>query len=289
MFAVLIFVHPETASADMGPKPSINITFDNLGNETCFVTILSSSQYSGPFCAYDPEADNKELGNFDSKYYNDDDYVNEEAELSWQAFVNYEDEDGYYFLQLWWKLSDEIIQIRWSYYPPDSFKVLLYYPQSNLFVSSDICERYAFDSYYYAIMNDDGGNLTLFNSYDYAGEVVALLCRIALTILIEVLIALIFRIKGRKVLLTVLIVNAVTQIALNVALNLIYYFNGALAYLVFFFLLEIAVVIVEALAYSILLRKSGVPIWKSVLYAVVANVVSAVAGFFLAEWLPMLF
>ena len=289
LLAVSVFAQPVTARADMGPKPSINVTLKNLGDELCFGTILSDQPYSGPFCAYDPEQNNKDLSFYDSKYY-EEGYVNEEAELSWQAFVDYEDADGYYFMQMWWKLGGENNQMRWGYHPPYSFKVLLYYPESNTFVSSQVYHRYAFDSYFTAnVKKADGATLTLVKSYDYVSETVGLLCRIALTILIELLIALLFRIKGRKAMLTVFVVNAVTQIALNVALNLIYYFSGVLMYLLLYFFLEIAVVIVEAVAYSILLRKCGVPIWKSILYAVVANVVTAVLGIFLAKWLPGMF
>lgn len=289
-FVVLLFLEPQTASADMGPKPSINVTFKNLGDGVCYSTILSQHETTGPYWAYDPEQDNKELGNFDRNYYLEEDYVNQEAEMSWQAFVDYQDEDGYYFLQLWWKLGGEINQIRWGYYPPYSFKVLLYFPESDTYVVSGIYERYAFDSYFTTdVEKGDGALLQLERSYDYVSEVVGLLCRIALTILIELLIALLFRMKGRRVIVTVLAVNAATQIALNVALNLIYYFSGVLAYIVFYVLLEIAVVIVEAVLYSILLRKHGVPVWKSIVYAVVANAVTALAGFYLANWLPGLF
>lgn len=292
MVAVVVFAQPQTASADMGPKPSINVTFENLGSDVlCFATILSSTKDTGPWQAYDPEVGNKELYNYDSQYYNDEHgYRNEEAEMSWQAFVDYEDKDGFYFLQLWWKVDGESNTIRWGYYPPYTFKVLLYLPESNFYLVSDIYERYAFDSYYFVdVANMNVDVIELVESYDYAGEILGLICRIVLTVAIELLIALLFRMKGSRTLLTVLIVNLVTQIALNVAVNLIYYFNGVLAYLLFFALLEIAVTLVEAVAYCILLRKNGVPIWKSILYAVVANAVTAVGGFFLAKWLPGMF
>ena len=294
--AVAIFVRTPTANADVGPKPSINITFKNLGDELCYGTVLSQCVSTGPHSAYAPDEgyDYKNLGWYDSNYYDNEDYHNEEVERIWHVFADYDDADGYYFLQLWWKLGGEVNQIHWGYYPPYSFKVLLYYPESETYITSEIYERYAFDSYFTVDMNGvdvtlSGTQLTLDKNYDYLGEAVGLLCRIALTILIELLIALLFRMKGRKVIVTVFVVNAATQIALNVALNLIYYFSGALTYLIFFALLEIVVVIVEAVVYSLLLRKQGVPIWKSILYAVVANAVSAVAGFYLAKWLPGMF
>lgn len=289
----LVVFAPSQANADMGPKPSINITLQNLGDKVCYGTILSESITTGPFSAYAPDKgwDYKDLGNFDSNYYHDDDYHNEEVERIWQIFVDYVDADGYFFLQLWWKLEGESNNIRWGYHPPYSFKLLLYFPESDAFVTSEIYERYAFDSYYTVDVSDVSSVqlLKLSNNYDYFGEVVGLLFRIALTVAIELAIAFVFLIKGRKPILIILITNVVTQIGLNVALNLIYYFSGALVYLIFFVLLEIAVFVVEAIVYSIFLRKQGVPIWKSLLYALVANAVTAVAGFFLANWLPGMF
>jgi hypothetical protein len=36
-----------------------------------------------------------------------------------------------------------------GYYPPEDFKILLYFPADDRFaVSEEACERYAFDSYY---------------------------------------------------------------------------------------------------------------------------------------------
>ena len=40
-----------------------------------------------------------------------------------------------------------------TYYPPPKFKILLYYPETETFVSSGIYERYAFDTYYTVDMN----------------------------------------------------------------------------------------------------------------------------------------
>ena len=296
LVAVTVFSQATTAGADMGPKPSINITFNGVKRESFYATILSKSVSTGPYSAYAPDEgwDYKNLGTYDSNYYYDDDYHNEEVESIWQTFVDYKDADGYYFLQLWWKVDGKSSNIRWGYYPPYSFKLLLYYPETDAFVTSDIYERYAFDSYFTVNMNgvdtnQSGALLTLNKSYDYLSEFVGLLCRIVITVAIEVLIALLFLINGRGAQFTIFITNVVTQLALNIALNLIYYFNGVLLYLLFYFLLELAVVIIEAVVYSLLLRKYGVPVWKSIVYALVANVVTAVAGVFLANWLPGMF
>lgn len=303
--AVIVFV-PQTASADMGPKPSIRITFTNMPDEVCYVTILSQNKSTGPYCVYDPDGDYKAYETMDPNYYNNPDYHNEELESIWQIFVDYEDVDGYYFLQLWGKCDSnpESHGFNWTYYPPYSFKLLLYYPERDIFVTSAIYERYAFDSYYTVDMKDvdlsaieqnpqlqltETLPLVLTKSYDYTWEIVSLIFRIVLTIAIEMAIALLFRIKGRKPLLTILVTNIVTQIALNVALNLLCYFDGFLMLIFLYLPLELGVIFVEALAYGIILHKQGVPIWKALLYALVANVVSGALGFAMAWFIPGLF
>lgn len=300
--AVIVFV-PQTANADMGPKPSIRITFTNMPDETCYVTILSQYESTGPHSAYDPEWDNRDYKYLDHNYYDNPDYHNEELESIWQIFVDYKDVDGYYFLQLWGKCDSdpESHGFNWTYYPPYSFKLLMYYPEHDIFVASAIYERYAFDSYYTVDMKGVDlssidqtqlvltEQLVLKKSYDYTGEIISLVCRIVLTIAIEIAIALLFRIKGRKPLLTILVTNLVTQIALNVALNLLCYFDGFLMLIFLYLPLELGVIFVEAVAYSLILCKQGVPIWKSLVYALVANIVSGGLGFVLAMFIPGLF
>lgn len=300
--AVLVFAMPQTAKADMGPKQSINITFINQGDEECYVTMLSQYESTGPYSTYDPEhgLDYKNLEMYDSNYYDNPDYHNEELERIWKAFADYQDVDGYYFLQLWWKLYSDNNRAIWDYYPPHSFKLLLYYPERDVYLTSGIYERYAFDSYYTVdlsvanevLLNPDANTDSVINlekSYDYTWEIISLLCRIVLTIAVEMVVALMFLIKGRKPLLTILFTNLATQIALNVALNLMCYFSGELLLLFLYIPLEIGVTLVEGVTYSLALRKQGVPVWKSILYAQVANIVSAVLGFVLALVVPGIF
>ncbi|HBK85530.1 MAG TPA: hypothetical protein DDZ53_05815 [Firmicutes bacterium] len=75
-------------------------------------------------------------------------------------------------------------------------------------------------------------------------------------------------------------------------MNIINYRSGALALVFFYILLEIAVVIVEAIVYTLYLEKGGVqpiPRWKPGLYALVANAASFAIGLKLAFWLPGIF
>ncbi|MCH5198828.1 MAG: hypothetical protein J1E34_07980 [Oscillospiraceae bacterium] len=287
-----------TASADLGPKASVRIQFVNMGDELCYGTLLSKYESTGPASVWNGD-DESARHNENEKYsYADFDFA------TWKAFAEHEDKDGYYFLQEGWTVS-ETKEIAWTYYPPSSFKILLYYPETKTFVESGIYERYAFDTYYTVDM--DGVNIgsveyneelstderiDAYRSYNYRQEILSLVARIIITIIIEMAVALIFGFRKKKQFIVLASVNAATQIILNVLLNVINYNSGQLAFTVNYILFEIIVFTIEAVLYCKLLKKvSERPKrnWYYVLYSFVANAVSFGAGFIVARILPGIF
>ena len=265
------------AYADIGPKPSVHITFENMDDTLCYATLLSKTKSTGPSSVWDGDEDH---------IYN----YNLDLEI-WRAFVEYEDPDGYYFLQEGWQVN-ETKSFAWTYYPPSSFKVLLYYPETGEFVTSGIHERYAFDCYFTIDLDATGSTLTLRKSYDYTWETISLVARIVLTILLELGVALLFGFRGKQVLLTITGINVVTQVALNLALNIINYSQGSMAFVFFYLLLELVVFGLEAALYLRLLgRVSPTPLKKGriILYALAANVLSFAGGLWLAVQIPGIF
>ncbi len=274
----LLIVFPLMARADVGPKPSIVIDFIGLEGKTYYVTLLSSARSTGPHAVLNED------GTYARYVEGDENY---EVFL---RFVEYHNADGYNFLQFFQDCT-ESHQFNWTYYPPKMFKILLYFPETDHFtVSDDVYERYAFDSYFTAEVSNTG--LSVERSYNYTAEALSLAIRIAVTILVELAIALLFGFRERKLFRFIAFVNVITQVALNLALNIINYRSGALAFVFFYILLEIAVVIVEAIVYTLYLRKDGfqlIPRWKPSVYALVANAASFAVGLRLAFWLPGIF
>lgn len=137
------------ALADIGPKPSVRIAFEGLsGGAPCWGTLLSREGERWPGArAYDGTNPN----------------YGEAGEEIWRQFVDYQDPDGYYFLQELW-LCSENGRLDWTYFAPEDFKVLLYFPQTGEFVSGGIERAYAYDSYYTASFTD--GGIALERSYD---------------------------------------------------------------------------------------------------------------------------
>ncbi len=283
--ALCVLVAPNsTAQADTGPKPSVRITFKNMGDELCYCTLLSERDSTGPFSVWNGDEDYMIARGIPREVF--------------MAFVNYKDSNGFYFLQFTEQINESKSFV-WGYHPPYTFKVLLYFPETNTFVSSDIYEQYAFDSYFAINMKgvditvtSTEPQLTLTNNYNYFKEFITLICRIAITVAVELGIAWLFRFRGKKVWQCLIITNVVTQLLLNIILNIANYYDGMFMLILVYFLAEFIVFAVEAITYSIALHKLGdpkVPVWKSIVYAFTANLVSFVVGMVLALFLPVIF
>ena len=312
-----------TASADTGPKPSVHVTFENMGDELCYGTLLSKTPSTGPARAWD--------GTEDGKFYEGAD------EAVWRAFTEFKDEDGFYFLQWFWR-TDENKALNWTYYPPQTFKILLYYPDratksgaadnsaggatrdskttaaSGAFCVSDVLKRYAFHSYYFVNMAEIADNtggaaipLPVTQGYDYSAEILGFFVRFIITLGVETLLALAFGLRTKRAFLTVLAANGATQVALNLLLNVRLHFNNLYGVIPLYFFAELFVFVAEAALYCFILgkRKNGgengsadenggkVAIVYSkkrlILYAFTANLISFCIGLPLAILWPAVF
>lgn len=263
--------------ADIGPKPSVNIEFTHGAGEAYYATLLSERDSTGPATAWG--------GTEKSARYHEGD---EDYDI-WRAFVDYEDDNGWYFLQEFWNCT-ETDELRWTYYPPDPFKILLYFPESGEFYVSPVYERYAFDSYYTVDLRELGvKGVAARPSYDFTWELISLAARILATIAIELGVALLFGYRGKRVLGFFAAVNAVTQVALNVALNIINFAIGSMGFTFWFVVLELVVFIAEAVVYSRMLPKRTERVKAPVGYAFLANAVSFALGLCIAHWVPGIF
>ena len=296
------------ASADTGPKPSVRVTFENMGDELCYATLLSKTPSTGPAEAWD--------GTEDGKYF-----FNGADETVWRAFVEYKDPDGFYFLQWFWR-ADEKKTLNWRYYPPQVFKILLYYPErttndgaaGNAFCTSDVLERYAFHSYFSVDMRNVQSEtigtiakISATKSYDYSAELPGFFVRLFATLGAEILLALIFGLRAKRAFFTVTAANVVTQILLNLLLNVQLRINNIYGIFTLYFFAELGVFLAEAALYCFVLgrRKNGendvsgcgkdektlafYSKKRLILYAFTANLVSFCIGLPLAYLFPSAF
>lgn len=245
-FSMLIAAMPTltvSASADTGPKPFVSVCFDGLEGEEYYATLLSETDSTGPWS------------------YGVPCYDWQEPEI-WEKFSGYEDPDGFYFLGFYEECT-ETAELNWGYYPPQNFKVLLYFPEYDCLVPiAEALERYAFDTYYTVdasglkLESDVSGSVKIVQgeiraekSYDYTMEIVSLFCRIIFTLLVELGIALLFGFNGKKQLLIILTANIFTQTVLNVLLNLTYHSQGPWAFIFNYVWMEALVFVIEGAIY----------------------------------------
>ncbi len=272
---------PVTAQADTGPKPSVQITFENMDDRLCYGTLLSRSESTGPAYAWDGREESINL------------WGDQEKDI-WQAFVDYEDKDRFYFLQWFWR-CDESQSLSWGYYPPQTFKVLLYWPDTGEFRTSGICERYAFDSYFtvdVGTMQAGAADLLVSRDYDYTREVAGFSARLIITILVELGVALLFGFRKKDLLVLIIGVNIVTQVAFNLILNTVYNQRGPWAFLFYAVILEFLIFAAEAFIYCVLFRRfrsEEIRRRKIVLYALTANLTSFLGGWLLSHVIPAIF
>ena len=274
---------PIPANADSAPKPSVEITFENLGDEPCYATLLSSEPH---YIRWNVWEEGEE-----PEYFGLDPAV-------WQAFADYEDPDGYYFLQYAQPVGETKTYV-WSYYPPETFKLLLYFPETETFLVSGSYRKYAYDSLYTVDLSarDDGGALVLAETGKdpSAEDLLFFGVRVVLTIVIEMAVAIAFGFRRRGQLIFLAILNIFTQVLLNLILMAVGTGGGSfviLTQMLVCFFLEIVVFFIEAVADATILRRLSnprKPWYFYVFYALVANAASFLAGETLVFLLPVIF
>ena len=270
IFLLICMLLTTAVFADMGPHPSVSVSVEGLNGRTCYATLLSLSEGTGPYFAVDPETVQEGEG----------------PDGAYSAFAAYRDADGYYFLGEVFNVTGGAFT--WGYYPPSTFKLLLWFPDTGEYVEGPVTKTYAFDSDYRVALTENGLG-PMEKEYDYAGQIFGFLLRLAVTLAIELGLALLFRYG----LLPVLIVNLITQILLNLLLaGVAHEYGTGFGFYFSYFLFEIGIFIVEAIAFALLLPRTNPKhpsAWRAVLYAFLANLLSFGAGLMLYAAFPMAF
>lgn len=264
IFALALF-QPVQTYADMGPKPCIYVTFENIGDRTVYASFYALEGGPSPVS----------YGNWEQV-----------PENIRNIFWDYSETDGARFVEDIWIINKEKPVLDCGYMPPRKYKLVVYIPEEDKILESGFYTRQKFEEKYQVdIKQADGTLLLVAEPYDWAGEVLPTAFRVALTILIEIAIAFLFKIKGKKTICVLIITNVVTQLFLNISLSVAEYRHGGGLYSAFlYFIIEIIILIVEALVYTVALKKTNEPPvkpMKAVAYAFVANFVTFLAGLFI--------
>lgn len=263
-----------SALADMGPKPQITVVVQNLPGEEYYLDLLVYG---------DPETD----------LYDNLRDSREEYDPGMLAVLESYQEDGWYpaltrgtripmFGSLLGKSDGDERIHTFSYLGvPEDFKVITVSSSGEVSVSREI-HRNTFQAVVY--YNWETGAVTqrsLAVSY-----LLQFLMTFLPTALIEGILLLLFRFSLRDNLRLFLLVNLITQAVLTAVLGSAMFRSGVLLAYFFYVPLELAILLGETVAYTRLLK--GHSFRRRAAYAITANLVSAVSGWFLL-WYEFLF
>ena len=257
-------------NADTGPKSYVRI---EIVGETkgYYLTLLGGSAAWGPHSG-GREADEIDLKFKEYSEHDDFDY--------WNSYSSIEDHE-----------------YTWGYYPPDTFKILIYDSINDRFITDNVVYyRTSFATELKLTLSDDldsdtpfdvtnNAPFTVTKSANYLFRVIlGFVLRLTLCISIELGMAFLFKFKEKQY-LVVIGANLFTQIVLNLCLALMIYQHGFQVFMVYplYIITEFLIIFIEWLIYGLTLNKvnrfNNIPIYKSFLYSLAANVSSFALGF----------
>lgn len=276
---ILLLAVPSVAKADMGPKSSTEITFTGLEGERYYAVLLVKPPVQKDF--FSPPLLRDSMDTISAE--------NTEESVILQKFAQYPDADGYVAL-FWVDDCTKTHRIDLSRFSVPEFKILIYFPETDHFVVSDrIYQSYSFNSSFavhaeqIGLSPDSQGELDLKiqNTYHYGRMILAFFVQVAITLSIEIGLALAFDLNKKQVIQFIVVVNLVTQVLLNVVLYWLNYKAGFYSMAINYLGLEALVFLLEAVLYAIYFRRLkdvSIAWWKPWVYSLTANMASFLVG-----------
>ncbi|MBQ6488999.1 MAG: hypothetical protein IJI75_07185 [Solobacterium sp.] len=252
--------------ADMGPKPDLVIDFSGI-HEPCVVTVLSTVKSYGPNqpmqIAWMPWWD-EQAPEIDKEIYQK--FIDETKLLN---------EDRTEQLYFWGVLAQNSPYV-FGYYPPETFYVLVYFPETDSFLLSE--ESYTRTVFHTELAITVENGKLLFNARQPLYGIMknwkdndAVVLRLLVTVITEIVIGMFFMKYTQKSMLTVIGVNVITQILLNIVIWLRYYVlsNSVSTYFPVLAGAEVLIFLIEGFIYSKLISREELS--RPYLYALIAN------------------
>ena len=277
---LLVCLLPLWAAADTGPKPSITVTPEGFGEDACYLTLLSQTETTGPWSKQESFAASK------------DSYGDPEAdEAIWTAFNDYQDAEDFFFLGCYGEVTGGQM-FCWSYYPPDTFKVLAYFPDSGTFAVGPVTDREEFSAHYTVSPSETGETLLIEKARNQEAENKSFVGRLVLTLALELAVAVVFAFRAKRQIITIVCMNLITQVGLNQAITHLFPPVSSRWYWPGLLVLEVLIFLVEGAVYAKLLprwKKDPAAVCHPWKYALAANVASFGVGLILARLIPGMF
>ena len=255
---LIAFVLLPLVSADLGPKPTVDIDVTYIGNK------VSDNSFNA-----------KMLG------CNQDERLNPERDLIPQLNISeYDSSKSCYWkpAYLAWGGDCKDSKCHFGYFPPQEFKLAVYVPSLNkVFISNEV-SRTNFNSNYKLELNSDGSaNIYETTPLLKKDKISSFIKALIITLILELIVALIFlsiaKIR-KKLLISVLIANIIS-------LPLVWFIFPLIGNIILVILLaEIFAFVFEAyFIYS--LNKKDITLKKSFILSLLMNLASLIIGGFI--------
>lgn len=279
-------VFSKTLWADTGPKRSLEIEIKNAPSEPYYVAILDDQEYmrdinDRPGCDHIPEGEEWVREMFF-------DYNVEGFQIFTYAggynSIEYSEED----------IGDDCL-VSYNYMVPSTFKVMLVTQSGKSSVSNEITAQafHAEFEYDYAANKiiEVGGFLSnidkdddCYERYepDYAGLAVESLIYLAITLTVEGLVLLCFRLFTKKNLKAFLIINIATQLLLFAYNLFCLIFEPMLrSHFQYWFAVEAVIMLIEVLWYrkKLVNKQGNISAGRNIAYGITANLISMFIDF----------
>ncbi|MDD2393825.1 MAG: hypothetical protein PHV88_07185 [Eubacteriales bacterium] len=265
---VVLFVTGISVHADAGPKPSVTILVQNSGGEKYYLDLLVP---------------------FDGEYSNISEDEKDEYDPDMLGVLEEYESGGWYaalsrgtnvplFGDLEGVEEDGVLRHRFSYIIPERFKVIIVDADLDVMISDEISPKVFNETIYldYESMEMrrvEQGFLPYLKQF--AGTFIP-------TIFIEGILLLVFGFSLRKNWKVFLLLNLVTQIILTVVMSLVLINFGLITSYFIFIPVEVVIILIEAVVLTKMLKEHRTS--RRLIYALIANLASAAAGFVLIPY-----
>ena len=275
------------ALADFGPKPQLTVRVKNAPQEPYYLDLLAEGDWG--------ESGESSYDGVDWSYHGKENTLDpalltslrENVPAGWHACVA----QGTTGAPIWGELYAEgtdafgnDLHVFGYHGVPSTYRIILVTESGKVWIS-DVLERRVLQSSVTVHWSDDTEHTTVTVPSIVTGYLLQFLATLVPTLLIEGILLLLFRYSWKENWKAFLLVNLVTQGVLAAASSVLNLQNGAALWNYFLFLLpmEAVVLLIELYLYAGRGLLTGHSKGRAALYAVAANLASAVLGYYLAE------
>ena len=275
------------AFADFGPKPSLTVRVKDAPQESYYLDLLAKGDWDAE--------DGNRIDGIDWNYDGKEDTLDpdllallrDNVPAGWHACVA----QGTTGAPMWGELYAEGTDasgnaLHWFGYVgvPSTYRIILVTESGKVWVS-DILNRRVLQSSVTVNWSDDTSAVTVSVPSTIPGYLLQLVATLVPTLLIEGIILLLFQYSWKQNWKAFLLVNLITQGLLAIASSVYAIQSGPnmFSYLIFFLPAELFILIAEAYLYAGRGMLKGHSKKRAAAYAVTANLISAILGYYLAE------